>query len=102
MIIVSVPNVRHIRVVFPLIFQGKWEYSITGLLDKTHLRFFTRDTAIKLMESSGLKVDMKKETGIDASKNRFANLITFSMFKHFFIMQYLIRVRNHCLNFNTL
>jgi SAM-dependent methyltransferase len=101
-IIASVPNVRHIRVVFPLIFQGKWEYSNTGLLDKTHLRFFTRDTAIKLMESSGLKVDMIKETGIDASKNRFGNLVTFSMFKHFFIMQYLIRATNHCLNFNTL
>ncbi len=95
-IIASIPNVRHFRVVFPLIFQGKWEYVNKGVLDRTHLRFFTRDTAIKLIESSGLKVDMIKERGIvRGSKTWVANLLTFSMFKQFFVLQYLIRARKN-------
>ncbi len=46
--IVSVPNVRHWSVVFPLLLQGKWQYRQQGILDRTHLRFFTRSTAMEL------------------------------------------------------
>ncbi|MDL1979215.1 MAG: class I SAM-dependent methyltransferase [Deltaproteobacteria bacterium] len=95
-IIASIPNVRHFSVVRPLIFQGRWEYINKGILDRTHLRFFTRDTAIKLIESSDLKVDMIEERGIvRGSKTWVANLVTFSMFKQFFVLQYLIRARKN-------
>ena len=93
LIIASVPNVRNFRVLLPLLFQGKWEYTNTGLLDKAHLRLFTRDSAIRLIESSGFNVELIKETGIDAHKNRLANIATFSLFKHFLAMQYLIKAR---------
>jgi hypothetical protein len=39
-LIVSVPNVTHVDVGAKLIF-GKWDYTSTGLLDATHLQFFT-------------------------------------------------------------
>jgi len=61
--IVSLPNVRNKRVVFPLLFKGKWDYREFGILDRTHLRFFVRETAIGLVESAGLKVDMIDVTG---------------------------------------
>ena len=93
-IIASIPNVRNFHVVLPLIFRGEWKYLDMGILDKTHLRFFTRSTAIKLIESSGLEIDMIKETGFErGSKTRIANLVTFSIFKPFFVMQYLIRAQ---------
>ena len=95
-IIASIPNVRHFSVVRPLIFQGKWEYANERILDKTHLRFFTRSAAIMLIEFSGLKVDMIKERGIvRGSKTWVANLVTFSMFKQFFVLQYLIRAKKN-------
>ncbi|GEM_PF-283223 len=56
-LIASVPNVRHFSVTLPLLLKGRFEYSPSGLLDKTHLRFFVRETAINLLESSGLHVD---------------------------------------------
>jgi SAM-dependent methyltransferase len=91
-IIASIPNVRNFHVILPLIFRGEWKYFDLGILDKTHLRFFTRSTAIKLIESSGLKVDVVKERGIlRGSKTWVANLATFSLFKQFFVLQYLIR-----------
>ena len=73
-------------------FGGKWEYTDEGLLDRTHLRFFTKKTALNLLESSGLKVDKIKETGFEkGNKTRVANLITFSLFKPFLTAQYVFR-----------
>src|SRR5258708_3485769 len=42
--IASVPNVRNWRVVFALAFKGRWDYVPLGIMDRTHLRFFTRST----------------------------------------------------------
>lgn len=93
-LIASIPNVRHCRLVFPLLFQGKWQYRDAGILDKTHLRFFVRESAIALMESSGLKVEAVRATGVDwGSKGGVANLLTLGLFKSFFERQFLIRAR---------
>lgn len=56
-LVISVPNVRCLKVVLPLLFRGDWQYSDKGILDRTHLRFFTRRTALALVSSGGLRVD---------------------------------------------
>jgi len=55
-IIFSVPNIRNWTVLFPLLFTGKWEYEKFGIMDSTHLRFFTKKTSIQLAESADMKV----------------------------------------------
>jgi 2-polyprenyl-3-methyl-5-hydroxy-6-metoxy-1,4-benzoquinol methylase len=55
-LIISVPNLRNYRILFDLAFRGKFSYSESGILDRTHLRFFTRTTAVELAESAGAKV----------------------------------------------
>lgn len=55
-LVVSIPNVRHWSVWFPLILRGRWEYRDVGIMDKTHLRFFTRVTGVKLIEGASSKV----------------------------------------------
>lgn len=93
-LIASIPNVRHCRLVFPLLFQGKWQYRDSGILDKTHLRFFVRESAIALMGSSGLKVEAVRTTGLDlGSRGWIANLLTLGLFKSFFERQFLICAR---------
>jgi|MudIll2142460700_1097286.scaffolds.fasta_scaffold102134_2 SAM-dependent methyltransferase len=92
--IASIPNVRSFRVLAPLLFRGEWQYAQGGILDKTHLRFFTRQSAIELLESSGLNVDLVDATGLEKGrKTTIANALTFSIFKPFFEHQYLIRAR---------
>lgn len=54
-VILSVPNVAHWRVRFGLLF-GRFEYTESGILDRTHLRFFTQRTARALLENSGYHV----------------------------------------------
>ncbi len=51
-IIVSVPNIAHWRVRFGLLF-GRFEYSDSGILDRSHMRFFTRESAYALLANSG-------------------------------------------------
>jgi SAM-dependent methyltransferase len=41
-LVISVPNVAHWSVRFPLFFLGRFEYRSRGILDETHLFFFTR------------------------------------------------------------
>jgi 2-polyprenyl-3-methyl-5-hydroxy-6-metoxy-1,4-benzoquinol methylase len=55
-LIASLPNVRHWRVVADLAVRGRWRYRSSGVLDRTHLRFFTRESAIELFDGSGLRV----------------------------------------------
>ena len=58
---VSIPNVAHWSVRKSLL-QGQWRYRDSGILDRTHLRFFTRSTARELLEDSGWRVDWESSS----------------------------------------
>jgi 2-polyprenyl-3-methyl-5-hydroxy-6-metoxy-1,4-benzoquinol methylase len=55
-IICSIPNIRHYRVIRRLVFRGKWEYTDSGILDRTHLRFFTLGSIQKMLEEAGFEI----------------------------------------------
>lgn len=54
--IISLPNVRDLTCVAPLLFKGDWKYTDSGVLDRTHLRFFTLKTMHRLLSGAGLNV----------------------------------------------
>jgi SAM-dependent methyltransferase len=54
-VIVSLPNVAAWTVRLALL-RGRFDYEASGILDRTHLRFFTRQTAVRLVEDAGLEV----------------------------------------------
>jgi 2-polyprenyl-3-methyl-5-hydroxy-6-metoxy-1,4-benzoquinol methylase len=51
----SVPNVRHYTIVAGLLL-GEWEYQDSGILDRTHLRFFTLKSARQLLATTGFEI----------------------------------------------
>lgn len=55
-IIVSVPNFVHLFVRLNILF-GRFEYMERGILDRTHLRFFTLKTFRKFLSDAGLVVE---------------------------------------------
>ena len=55
-IVASIPNIGHFPILWKLIIHGAWDYKDSGILDKTHLRFFTRSSIKNLFEESGLIV----------------------------------------------
>ncbi|MBF0105217.1 MAG: class I SAM-dependent methyltransferase [Deltaproteobacteria bacterium] len=91
-VIACVPNVRMYAVLFPLIFRGEFRYQRTGVLDKTHLRFFTKKTAIELFTSSGLAVEKVLSNPVDVSgKKKTVNRLTFGLFYEYLTQQFMIR-----------
>ena len=54
-VIVSVPNVAHWSVRVDLI-RGRFRYEPSGIMDATHLRWFTAETARSLIASAGFRV----------------------------------------------
>ena len=55
-IIVSVPNFVHLFVRLNILI-GRFEYMERGILDRTHLRFFTLKTFRKFLANAGLSVE---------------------------------------------
>jgi O-antigen biosynthesis protein len=53
--VISIPNVSHSSVVSALR-RGRFDYANEGLLDRTHLRFFTRVSACTLVEEAGFEI----------------------------------------------
>ncbi len=55
-LLVALPNIRHISVTVPLLLRGEFNYTPSGILDQTHLRFYTRKSAVRMLEGQGLRV----------------------------------------------
>jgi 2-polyprenyl-3-methyl-5-hydroxy-6-metoxy-1,4-benzoquinol methylase len=60
-VVVSVPNIANLTVRLMLLF-GRFNYTERGILDKTHLRFFTRRTARRFLEQNGYRIVEEKTT----------------------------------------
>ena len=49
----SIPNVRYINNLFELLIKKDWEYNNAGILDYTHLRFFTEKSLKRTIKENG-------------------------------------------------
>ncbi|MBE7459350.1 MAG: class I SAM-dependent methyltransferase [Zoogloeaceae bacterium] len=54
--LLSVPNVRHYKVTLPLLFRGEFRYTDAGIMDRTHLHFFTRGSIEETLKECGWSV----------------------------------------------
>ncbi|MFL6216334.1 MAG: class I SAM-dependent methyltransferase [Blastocatellia bacterium] len=104
-VVASIPNARFYAVIARLIFN-RWGYRDSGILDRTHLRFFTWPTIKEMFESAGLRVervrpvyrlfeDQSRVGRIGALASRgFCRLVApVILWRHFFTFQYLIVAR---------
>lgn len=55
-LLLSVPNVRHYKVSLPLLLKGEFRYTDQGIMDRTHLHFFTRDSLVDTLSECGWRV----------------------------------------------
>ena len=74
-LIISVPNVAHWSVRWNLL-RGRFNYTDTGLMDATHLRWFTRNSIIELLSKAGIKpVSVEYTIGLNHYRNSLAKRI---------------------------
>jgi hypothetical protein len=55
-LVLSIPNVKHWTVLYPLLVKDRWTYEDAGLLDRTHVHFFTAFEATRMLGELGLEV----------------------------------------------
>lgn len=88
-LITSIPNIRHWTIVRDLVFRGRWKYTEAGLLDWTHIRFFTQREAVALVCDSGYHV----EAIIPHFERRLLRLLdvcSAHLLREFLVIQWLI------------
>ena len=56
LVVASIPNVRNLALLHDIMIGGRFTYTAVGLLDATHIRFFTLKTMYELFDQAGLAV----------------------------------------------
>ncbi len=67
-ILASIPNIRYYRTFSDLVIHGNWDYKDHGILDRTHLRFFTYKSLVKLFDK--LSFDILLINGMHPTSSR--------------------------------
>jgi 2-polyprenyl-3-methyl-5-hydroxy-6-metoxy-1,4-benzoquinol methylase len=69
-VVASIPNVAHAAVLAELL-QGRFPYRPIGLLDETHLRFFTRESVFECFERAGFVVAHLERVQVEPEATEF-------------------------------
>jgi len=56
-VVASIPNIRSFPTIWQLMFHARWEYQDSGILDRTHLRFFTKSSIVGMFEREGFALE---------------------------------------------
>ncbi len=89
-IICSIPNIRHYRIIKKLFFNGKWEYTEDGIMDKTHLRFFTLDSIRRMLGEAGFEIKRITKSSSGAYWLKLLNRLLGNQFIDFLVRQYIV------------
>jgi len=69
-IVASIPNIAHASIVYELA-HGRFNYQDLGLLDNTHIKFFTREAVLQTFERAGYLVVSLDRTRVAAADTEF-------------------------------
>jgi len=86
-IVTSLPNVRYYHNYVDFAIKGNWDYQDAGTLDKTHLRFFTYKSILKMFKQLDFKVLLIE--GINKTRNKKLRLLNILLFKMLEDLKYL-------------
>ena len=91
----SIPNVRFWGNLINLLVRRDWKYEESGVLDRTHLRFFTAKSFRRLMRDAGY--ELKKMAGIESKRMKVLKVFfsPFLLFAGFDVcdMQFMFKAR---------
>jgi len=96
-IVISIPNVRYFDNIWNLLIKKDWQYTEQGILDRTHLRFFTSKSIIRTLENLGYSIDLIQGIGLleiahphRFNKFRFLNFILLNRIEDMRYLQFAI------------
>ncbi len=93
-IVCSIPNILHVSILKGMLIDRDWKYAPSGILDRTHLRFFTHKSLRRMFGNLGYSIEQIK--GINPSRSKkfvLFNLLTLGLFQETQYQQYACVVR---------
>lgn len=94
LLVASIPNVRHYKTLCNYVIRGDWQYEVSGILDNSHLRFFTRRSILKMFAHLGYEV--VRIEGINRSRKtklKVLNWLTLNRFGDTVYLQFAVQAR---------
>lgn len=88
-VIVSLPNVRFWEASCRLFFWGDWKLRESGVMDRTHLRFFTRRTGAEMLLNAGLNIQKVRARLPGGRRYNLLNTFSLGVVKDFLTEQYI-------------
>jgi len=85
-IVCSIPNVRYYRVFASYVFKGDWNYKDHGVMDKTHLRFFTKKSIENMFAKLGYEI--MKIQGMHSTSSRTYKILNTLLLKRLSDLRY--------------
>ena len=86
--LISIPNIQHYTVLLNLI-RGKFEYQKEGILDKTHLRFFTLQSFTETLNTLGLTSNIVRRNISSGKTSKVLNLLSANYLINFITFQFI-------------
>ena len=87
-IVISIPNVGHYTTITSLL-KSRFRYEEEGILDKTHLRFFTSESFNELISDAGLKKIKLLRNTSSGRIMRILNIVSFGLLNDLITFQFL-------------
>lgn len=91
-ILITVPNVRYWKLILKLVFFDTWKYESWGILDFTHLRFFTKKSLTLLLQNEGYSKINSERIIQRPSKSHIIDILTLKVFSGFLASHTFIRI----------
>ena len=93
-LVLSFPNIRNFAVLKQLVLEGLWDYRDSGILDRGHLRFFTRKSFLAAMAKACPMLELE---ALQTKPNRHTMLVRalsrLPWIGDFFCCQFLVKYR---------
>lgn len=86
------PNICHYSIIKELM-KNRWEYKPEGILDESHLRFFTLSGIVKMFSDAGYTIEKEKRYVRASKSKKILNKILFGRIEYLLTEQYIVRGR---------
>lgn len=99
LIVGSIPNIRYFPVLLDLVWNAEWRYVDSGVLDRTHLRFFTGKSLKRFLQDAGYTpLTIEGINPTPSIRARLLRLVTLGKFRDCQFLQYAFVARPHPVN----
>lgn len=93
-IVASIPNIRHWPEFVDYAWRGNWNYRDDGVLDRTHLRFFTQKSITRTVENCGYElITMQGINPYHSRAQKMASFLSMGRLSDTLYKQYAIVIR---------